>query len=100
MGIVIGGIYKHFKKGDLYKVTAIAYHHQDGDELPVVIYHRCDENGIFQSIRNMPDNETNPDKAIIVKQPFWRLEEDFHELVPNPDRSSPIKVVQRFEYVK
>ena len=49
--VYINAIYQHYK-GDYYKVINIAFHHEDQDlKSAVVIYHKCDEHGIFKSIR-------------------------------------------------
>lgn len=75
------GIYQHYKHGHFYKVIHIAYHHDWEDA--VAIYYRCDENGVFKSIR---------DGEIIVKQPFYRPVSEFdNEVLPG---------VVRFKFIK
>jgi len=85
-GIRINGIYKHYKKGDYYRVSAVAAHHEKGLDSLVVIYNRCDENGIYKSIR-LPDND-----EVAIHQPFYRDIEDFKAVLKN---GTP-----RFKFIK
>lgn len=97
--ITINGIYKHYK-GDFYRVTEVAYHHQDGAELAIVLYHKCDENGMFKSIRlSVPSFDNEENKAIIIGQPFWRLLDDFIGEAQVGIRDIKQKV-KRFEFIK
>ncbi len=89
-GIHINAIYQHFKRGDFYKVIDIANHH-NGDNF-IVIYHRCDKNGIFKSIRV----EINGEEEIIV-QPFYRSLDEFTEEMIG---SFGITKVPRFKFIK
>lgn len=79
-------IYKHFK-GDYYRVVTICYHESFG--IPYVVYHKCDENGIFISIRV----HTGTILEKIVKQPFLRELETFAGNVSNSER-------ERFTFIK
>lgn len=82
------GIYKHYK-GNLYKITEIAYLEATGEEM--AIYHQCDENGIFKSIRNVIDG-----KEIIVNQPFCRPLKEFKELIFTINGVD----IYRFQFIK
>lgn len=80
-GIIINGIYQHYK-GDYYKIVDVAYHHEDGKGLAIVIYYKCDENGIFKSIRELDlDFSSNSNGEKIISQPFWRLLDEFNDIV-------------------
>jgi hypothetical protein len=63
-GIHINAIYQHYKN-NYYRVINVA---QDAEDLtpPIVVYYRCDKNGIFQSIREFINNQEK-----IVHQPFY-----------------------------
>lgn len=69
-----GQIYTHLKTGNFYKILMIASHNdrisnklEDND---IVIYQRCDINGIFISLRDHKKN-------IVARQPFYRDIIDF-----------------------
>ena len=83
------GIYRHYK-GDLYKVTQIAYDHEIG--FAHAIYHKCDENGIFKSIRKSSDPNERP-----VNQPFIRMAHEFNNIVNYDENNNPIT---RFKFIK
>lgn len=84
-GIYINGIYQHYK-GAHYRVTEVANYHDK--ELPsVVLYHKCDKNGLFLSIRL--------DNGDIIRQPFYRFINDFKAILP-PSRNN----VERFKFIK
>lgn len=82
--VKIDAIYKHYKKGDLYRVKDIVYDHETNQ--PAVVYYRCDKNGVFKSIRN---------EDIIIGQPFVRTVVDWiaYGIVAG-------KTVQRFTFYK
>lgn len=84
-GIHINAIYQHYK-GDYYRVKDIAFHHSDDKD--IVIYNKCDINGIYISIRN---NE------VIVEQPFYREIYDFKAEVRHPQTQ---EFVKRFKFIK
>jgi hypothetical protein len=98
-GIIINGIYQHYK-GDYYLVVDVAYHHEDAEKLAVVIYQKCDENGIFKSIRKPNSIEDT------VGQPFWRLVNEFkHKIkIHDPIANNPTKFnviyKERFNFIK
>jgi hypothetical protein len=88
-GIHLNSVYQHWK-GGYYKVLDVVYNHED-QETKLVIYHKCDINGVYISIR--PDD-------IIVKQPFYRVLEDFVEEVNVlSDCGAEIKT-PRFKFIK
>lgn len=91
-GIRINGIYQHYK-GDFYLVKDVAYHHEGGlfhlDDV-LVIYTKCDKNGIYISIRDNEGEVTQP-------QPFYRQVSDFITEVRHPLTQEFIK---RFRYIK
>lgn len=91
-GIHINAIYQHYK-GDYYKIIDVAGHHEEGLSEAIVIYHKCDINGIFKSVRS----EINGEEEIIL-QPWYRLLIEFIEWVDNPHYSS--STVPRFKFVK
>lgn len=62
-GIVLQSIFQHYK-GDFYRVKDVAYDRDTGE--PWVVYNKCDENGIYKTIR--PNIGT--ENEIIVNQPF------------------------------
>lgn len=91
-------IYQHYK-GNYYRTIQIAYD-RDSQNKAIISYHRCDENGIFKSIRNnwcsacmnsstdKGDNECRicggfgaitGDKEKIIGQPFFATIETFTE---------------------
>lgn len=85
LGIRINGIYQHYK-GEFYRVQEVAFHHSEDRD--IVVYHRCDENGVFVSIRN---------NDVIVDQPFYREVSDFLvHLHPGTERRS----TPRFKFIK
>lgn len=81
----IQGIYQHYKN-NFYRILDIAFHHETGEA--IVIYHRCNENGVYISIR---DEKGNPK----VKQPFYRDLKEFKESV-----NIGLKTVPRFKFIK
>jgi len=92
-GVHINGIYQHYK-GDFYRVQEVAFYHEEGADRAIVIYYRCDKNGLFQSIRN-GYNEKLED--IVVDQPFYRGVSDFLvHLHPGIQRMS----TPRFKFIK
>lgn len=105
-GIHINGIYKHYK-GSLYKVLDVAFHHEDQDlKFAVVIYSRCDIDGLYKSIRERATielettnfNEKYESKEIIVKQPFYR---PYHEFISNIQGGYPNNpTIPRFKFIK
>ncbi len=84
-GITINGIYKHYK-GDYYKVIEVAYHNETLKE-PLVIYHKCDENGLYKRITT--------DQIEFVPQPFYRPLYEFKEKT-----NLGLNVVERFKLIK
>lgn len=66
-------IFKHFK-GHFYRIETICYLESFND--PYVVYHRCDEHGIFISIREKAGQVDEK----IVNQPFLRSLESFNGL--------------------
>lgn len=93
-GIYINGIYQHFK-GYYYKVIEIA---QDVDGImpPVVLYHKCDINGVFQSIRST----SRTSKEIIVFQPFYRFVNNFLDTINIEREDNITKQDTRFKFIK
>jgi hypothetical protein len=96
-GIVINGIYLHNKlegnqivAKNYYKVIDICYSHADQNEI-FVVYDRCDENGIFQSIRLQPAD-------VIIKQPFISSIERFKSNIVGGYPANP--AVQRFQFFR
>ncbi len=86
--VIINGIYKHYKKGDFYKVKDIAFNESDGEA--VVIYFRCDENGIYKSIRITDET--------FIGQPFCRPAKDFMGNVKISDIDDG--EIKRFKFIK
>lgn len=78
-GVHINAIYKHYKGEEYYKVINVAFHHETVE--PVVIYYRCDINGIYQSLRVI----RNTDQEFIIAQPFYRNLYEFLEIIPGLD---------------
>jgi hypothetical protein len=74
-GVEIGGIYRHWK-GSYYQVVTVA-HCSEGSKKAVVIYNKCDMNGIFQAIREYKDN----DEVVYIDQPFFRDINNFTQLI-------------------
>lgn len=70
-GIHINGIYRHYK-GNYYKIEAIAYNHEDQE--PIVIYSKCNQYGIYISIRK-------EDGSPRINQPFYRNVKEFKQFV-------------------
>lgn len=94
-GVHINGIYQHFK-GDYYRVQEVAFYHEEGNDRAIVIYYRCDENGIFKSIRG-EESDRLFEKYFIVNQPFYRGVSDFLvHLHPGTERMS----TPRFKFIK
>lgn len=87
-GVIINGIYRHYK-GDFYKVIDVVYDCDMG--IPFVVYHKCDENGIFKSIRGLDFNG----REMIVGQPFIRKLDVFTSPI-----NSSIGNVLRFKFIK
>ena len=87
-GIHINAVYQHYK-GGYYRVLEVANHHNELNL--IVIYHKCDKNGIFKSIRS----EINGEVEIIV-QPFFRDLDEFLEEV----NYAPHQYKQRFKFIK
>jgi hypothetical protein len=83
----VGGIYKHYK-GNYYMIDNVAFLH-DSQAIFLIIYHQCDANGIYISIR---DEQGNPK----VHQPFATHESRWLDMVHNQDH----KQVPRFELIK
>ncbi len=81
-------VYRHYK-GGYYKVIDIAVHHENLDLDAIVIYHACDENGVFKSIRSKPDGINE----VFVTQPFFRKVKEFNQIMFTT--STP-----RFEFIK
>jgi len=84
------GLYKHFK-GNFYRVTGFAYHHQAPTMSRLVIYHKCDENGVFMSIRKL----RGIDDEVILPQPFYRTDVEFMSMTVVNDIG-----VSRFTFIK
>jgi hypothetical protein len=91
--IYTNAIYQHWK-GDYYRVTEVAYHHELGDLEGVVIYYKCNVNGIFKSIRGLNHKQEEE----IVKQPFYRKVKEFMEKVRIG--GYPNEPVERFKFIK
>jgi hypothetical protein len=87
-GIHINGIYQHWKRGDFYRVQEVAFDEDTGEAR--VIYYRCDENGIYQSIRLSSFGHS-------VQQPFSRLVKDFIVQFHPGIEKQPIHI---FKYIK
>jgi len=92
-GIHINGIYQHYK-GDYYRVHNVAIHHEEGLFKAVVIYSKCDINGIHISLRY----EVNGEEEIII-QPFYRLLIEFIENV-ECDGECGMILKPRFKFIK
>jgi hypothetical protein len=88
--VQINAVYQHYN-GGYYRVINIAYHHEM--LIPMVIYYRCDENGVFHSIRSV--NNGNEE---IVPQPFYRILSDFVGYAVGGYPGSP--AIPRFKFVK
>lgn len=84
--IHVGAIYKHYK-GSFYRVIDVAYHHETKEA--IVIYNKCDEKGLFISIR---------EGAKIVSQPFYRKLSEFVENVQGGYPNNP--AIPRFAFFK
>lgn len=95
-GIKINAIYQHFK-GDYYRVIDVARHHEHFDDF-MVIYHKCDENGVFKSIREKLPSFSDPEPEYITHQPFYRILSDFVGYVVGGYPGSP--AIPRFKFVK
>jgi hypothetical protein len=91
--IIIGGIYEHYK-GNKYRVLDVAYSHENAD-WPCVIYHKCDDNGIFQSIR-----QTKNGKETIIDQPFYRPLIDWNNQVKVGIVNDVQQYIPRFKFIK
>lgn len=92
-GIHINGLYSHYK-GGTYKVLEVANYHDN--ELPkVVVYYKCDINGLFKSIRIY-----NGDDETIIKQPFYRFIEDFQKKINIDDPQNINRQDTRFKFIK
>lgn len=93
-GIHINGIYQHYKEG-FYKIIDIAYHHEDLSKYSIVIYHRCDEHGVYKCLKII----RNSIDEFIVPQPFYRLVSEFSEdvLINQGNYKTPVK---RFKLIK
>jgi hypothetical protein len=87
-GIAIYGVYQHYKNKGFYKVVGIAYSCENTNNR-IVIYNKCDENGIYKRI----ENERT---GYIVAQPFYRELEEFKEVVIN----DKVELVPRFTFIK
>lgn len=83
------GIYQHYK-GDFYKLLLISFDRDDQNKA-IVIYNKCDENGVFKSIRNK-----NKEYEEIIRQPFYADIDVFTEIVPSFNN----EYVQRFKLIK
>lgn len=99
-GIHINAIYQHYK-GGFYKVLDVVYDHETAK--PYVIYSKCDENGIYKSIRGVD----GLDGEGIVKQPFSRSVKDFEQIIQGMSslnsslQSVEIDIeVPRFKFIK
>jgi hypothetical protein len=68
---VIGGIYRHYK-GNYYKIESVSFLH-DSQNVYLINYHQCDENGVFISIRKT-EEET-------VYQPFATHETRWNDMI-------------------
>lgn len=83
--IELEGIYRHWK-GNFYRVKEVAYHYQDR-RAGIVIYHRCDENGLFVSVYDSFDER--------VPQPFYRNVQEFNSFVSDHGINA-----ERFKFIK
>lgn len=85
-GIHINGIYQHSKSKEFYKAIDVGYHHETGEGS--VMYYKCDENGMYKSIRDEND-------IVKVHQPFLRDLKSFKEEI-----NMGLQVVPRFNFIK
>ncbi len=90
-GIHLNSIYQHWK-GDYYRVKEVAIHHEEGLFEAIVIYSKCDINGIHIILRY----EINGEEEIIM-QPFYRLLDEFVTEVRHPKTQ---EFVKRFKFIK
>jgi hypothetical protein len=79
---VVGGIYQHYK-GNYYMIDNIAFLH-DSTNIYLIIYHQCDINGLYVSIRN-------EDGSPKVHQPFATHETRWNDQVNGDVRFKLIK---------
>lgn len=90
--IHLNSIYQHYK-GEYVKVLEVAYHYQGGilhlDDR-IVIYQKCDENGIYKSIRD-ENNE------VMQPQPSYRFLNEFLATIVDITGS---KSYPRFKFIK
>lgn len=86
-----GGIYQHYNNLKYYRILEVALLH-DSAGIYLIIYHECDINGIYVSIR---DTDGNPK----VHQPFATHETRWNEYIKQPTKEDAIGL-KRFTLIK
>jgi len=88
--LVEGGIYEHWKNGDLYMIDCVGKLH-DSQNVFLVNYHRCTKDGLYVTLR---ENLGEPNEKII-HQPFTTHETRWHDEVINQQGEK----VKRFKLI-